>query len=334
MDKLGRSTVVFDRKVFVKGGGAVVGKKEAEGPLKDSFDKVCDYSSENLSYEDEEVRMQREALNHAATNSHMTPDKLDVILGGDLINQIIITNFMAREYGLPFLGLYNACATMAEGLLIASMMVGAGYMDHAAVIASSHNSTSERQYRFPTELGVQRPQTAQWTVTGADAMILSNAGNGITITSATIGKVVDYEIKDPNAMGAAMAPAAYDTMISHFEATSTGPQDYDLILTGDLASHGHRILLELCKRKGVATGPQFQDSGMWMYDNKQDVHAGASGAGCTAAVWSSHLLKELERNKYKKVLLLGTGALLSPISTGQGHSIPAIAHGVVIENLG
>lgn len=332
MGKLGRSTLVFDRNVYIKGGAAVVGPKEAAGPLQDSFDKVCDFSKDNLCWEEEEVCLQREALALAANNSGLNTDMIEILIGGDLLNQIVATNFMAKEFGIPFLGLYNACATMAEGLAIAAMMVGAGYVTHVGVIASSHNSTSERQYRFPTELGVQRPQTAQWTVTGAGAMILSSAGQGLRMASATIGKVVDYDIKDPNTMGAAMAPAAYDTMISHFEATSTGPDDYDLILSGDLASHGHRLLLELCKQKGVKTGPQFQDTGMWIYDAKQDVHAGASGAGCTAVVWSSHLLKEMTRGKYKRALLMGTGALLSPVSTGQGRSIPAITHAVVIEN--
>ncbi len=332
MGRIGKSTLTFENTVYIRGGAAVVGPMEGEGPLQSAFDVIKqDLLCGEDTWEKTEAKFQEEALNLAAEKSGITPQMLDVILGGDLLNQLIATNFMAKESKVPYLGLYNACATMAESLLLAAVLVSGGFAVHCAAIASSHNSTSERQYRFPTELGVQRPQTAQWTVTGAGAICLSSQGLGPRITKATIGRVVDLGIKDADEMGPAMAPAAFDTLENHLNDTKLQPGDYDLILTGDLAGQGHQLLQELCKKKGLETGPNFQDSGILIYDKKQDAHSGGSGAGCSATVWASYLLRELSLGTYKKVLLIGTGALLSPTSVQQGSTIPAIAHAVVVE---
>ncbi len=333
MGKLGKSTLTFENPVYIRSGAAVVGPMEGEGPLKEYFDEIkSDLLCGETTWEKTEAKFQGEAIHLATKKAGITPNLLDVVIGGDLLNQLIATNFMAKETKIPYLGLYNACATMAESLLIASTLISGGFAVNCAAIASSHNSTSERQYRFPTELGVQRPQTAQWTVTGAGAICLSSLGNGPRITKATIGRVIDFGIKNSNEMGSAMAPAAFDTLETHLKDTKQTENDYDLILTGDLASQGHRLFKELCKKKGMAAGQNFQDSGILIYDKKQDVHSGGSGAGCSATVWSSYLLRELSQGTYKKVLLIGTGALLSPISVQQGSTIPSIAHAVVVES--
>lgn len=331
MSCLGRNTYLFDQKVHIISGAAVVGPMEGEGPLGQCFDKVYPkIQTTETTWENTEVRMQKEAVDLALAKAALGDHMIDVLLGGDLINQLTITNFAAKERGIPFLGLYNACATMAEGLLLGASLIGGGFAVDAAVVASSHNATSERQYRSPTELGAQRPQTSQWTVTGAGAMILSKQLSPLRIISGTVGKIIDYGVKDPNEMGAAMAPAAADTIIRHLENSDKEASDYDLICTGDLGSHGHRLLSELLKKEHVAVEEQLQDSGMWIYRKEQDVHAGGSGCGCSATVWSSYILDAIIRSKYRRVLLVGTGALLSPLSIGQGHAIPAIAHAVEI----
>ena len=325
----------LSRPVYIVGGAAIVGPKEKKGPLGDDFDKALEHlGPAKDSWENSEIEMTVEAVTTALNKAKISAEDLDLFCGGDLLNQICAANFTARKLKTPFLGFYHACATMTEGLLVCAAMIGSGLFQRGAVSASSHNATSERQYRFPTELGVQRPMTAQWTVTGAGAMVLDveSKENCPYISGGVIGRVVDLGVKDPNAMGAAMAPAAFDTIQRYFTYNGAyQPDDFDLILTGDLGSHGHSILLELCKREGIATGPQFQDSGMWIYSNKQDVHAGGSGAGCSASVWSTHLLHEIRKGKYKRILLVGTGALLSPITIQQGNSIPSIAHAVVVE---
>lgn len=331
MSCLGRNTYLFDQKVYILSGAAVVGPMEGEGPLGSCFDKVWPkIQTAESSWEDTEVKMQKEAVDLALTKAALGNHMIDVLLGGDLINQLTITNFAAKEREIPFLGLYNACATMAEGLLLGASLIGGGFAGDAAVVASSHNATSERQYRFPTELGTQRPQTSQWTVTGAGAMVLSKQPSPLRIVSGTVGKIIDYGVKDPNEMGAAMAPAAADTILQHLQNSEKKATDYDLICTGDLGSHGHCLLSELLKKEHVVVEEQLQDSGMWIYQKKQDIHAGGSGCGCSATVWSSYLLDALRRGKYQRILLVGTGALLSPVSIGQGHAIPAIAHAVEI----
>ena len=256
---------------------------------------------------------------------------MDLLLGGDLINQLTITNFAAGERDIPFLGLYNACATMAEGILLGGSLINAGYLGSSAVVVSSHNATSERQFRYPTELGIQRPSWSQWTVTAAGAMLLSAVPSKIRIRGCTVGRVIDYGVKDSNDMGAAMAPAAADTILRHFSFRNQSSADYDLILSGDLGGRGLVLLKALLEKEEVLADERFQDSGRWMYFPDQEVFAGGSGAGCSASVWSSYLLNTFCKKKYQRVLLVGTGALLSTISVGQGNTIPSIAHAVELE---
>ena len=332
MSAIGRNTFLFERAVHILSGGSVVGPKEGEGPMGECFDRVWDtIQTDKGSWEETEIEMQRQALDIALAKANLGNHKIDILLGGDLINQLTITNFAAEEREIPFLGLYNACATMAEGLLLAASLIGGGFAQDAAVVASSHNATSERQYRFPTELGVQRPMTSQWTVTAAGAMILSTQASPFRITSGTVGKIVDYGVKDPNEMGAAMAPAAADTILQHLQNRNLRVSDYDLICTGDLGSHGRTLLKELLGKEHVETDERLQDGGIWMYKQNQDIHAGGSGCGCSASVWSSYLLNAMARGKYKRALLVGTGALLSPLSIQQGKAIPAIAHAIEVE---
>lgn len=331
MSCIGRNTFIFERKVYILSGGAVVGPKEGEGPLADCFDRILPkIQTEETSWENTEIKMQKEAIDIALAKAALGDHMIDILLGGDLIDQLTITNFAAKERDIPFLGLYNACATMAEGLLLGASLIGGGFAGDAAVVASSHNATSERQYRFPTELGTQRPMTSQWTVTAAGAMVLSTKISPLRITSGTVGKIVDYGVKDPNEMGAAMAPAAADTILQHLQNRDKKVTDYDLICTGDLGSHGHCLLKELLNKEHVDTDERFQDSGMWMYHQSQDIHAGGSGCGCSASIWSSYLLDAVARGMYQRVLLVGTGALLSPLSIQQGNAIPAIAHAIEI----
>lgn len=329
MKNTDKNTFFFQRDVYLNEGSAVVGPKEGRGPLGECFDRVSEkLSSSEETWENTEIAMQREVLDLLIQKAGLTENRVELLLGGDLINQLTITNFAAKEREIPFLGLYNACATMAEGMLLAASLIGGGYLNNAAVVASSHNATSERQYRYPTELGVQRPSCSQWTVTAAGAMYLSSKPSAVKIVSGTVGTIVDYGVKDPNDMGAAMAPAAFDTIVKHLENSGKTPADFDLICTGDLGIHGHRILCELLRKEFNSVDERFQDSGIWMYKKNQDVFCGGSGAGCSAAIWSSYLLNAVKNGKYRHVLLVGTGALLSSVSVEQGNSIPGIAHSI------
>ncbi len=329
-----KNTWIFNTPPYILNGGSVGGPLEQEGPLGDSYDMI----KEKLrplegSWEKAEGKMQIEALGYAMEKSGLKAQNLDFLLGGDLLDQITVTNFTAKTMGIPFLGLYNACATMAEAIILGALLVDSGRADNLAVVSSSHNATAERQYRNPLELGAQRPQTAQWTVTGAGAMIISNTVGIAAITGATIGKVKDLEVKDPNQMGAAMAPAVFDSLKEHFKNTATKPDDYDLILSGDLGCHGHKILLALFQGEGFGDITHLQDAGVWIYDDSQDTHCGGSGAGCSASVWSGYLLREIMKGKYKRILLAGSGALLSPCSLQQGNTIPSISHVVELRGM-
>jgi len=330
-----KNTYFFDRGVYISGGSTVAGPKEGMGPLGDCFDKVyASIQSDGKSWEETEIRMQKDVLDLLLLKTARNSRSVELLLGGDLINQLTITNFAAKEREIPFLGLYNACATMAEGMLLASSLIGGGFITTAAVVASSHNATSERQYRFPNELGVQREEYSQCTVTAAGSMLFTKEPSFVKVVSGTVGTIVDYGVKDPADMGAAMAPAAFRTIKEHMENSGTLPQDYDLICTGDLGYHGYTLLLELMKREYKIKEECIQDGGIWIYKKNQKIYCGGSGAGCSAAVWSSYLLDAMKRGKYSRVLLIGTGALLSPVSVGQGYSIPAIAHGLELTGKG
>lgn len=313
---------------------SIAGKKESEGPLKSYFDETSfDNHFGEQTWEQAEKKLQQMALNKLIEKAGIKKEHIDLVLSGDLLNQCIGSSFSLRNTNIPHLGLYGACSTMAESLLIASMVVGGGYADRVVAMTSSHFASSERQYRFPLAYGGQRTPTAQWTVTGSGAALVSANGNGPVIDSCTVGTVTDLGIKDAANMGAAMAPAAYRTIRSHFDDMATGSDEFDLIVTGDLGQTGMEILLELGKRDGVYLGGKIADCGTMVFDNTtQDVHSGGSGCGCSAITLCSYLLRQLNSGKLKHILFCGTGALLSPTSTQQGLPIPGVCHAVSIRS--
>ena len=330
--KRGRQSFVLSEPPVITTWASVAGKRESEGPLAYTFDIKCrDTYFGQKTWEQAEKYMQQQVLRKLADKAGMVVGEFDLVFSGDLLNQCIGSSFSLRNLGIPHLGLYGACSTMAESLLLSSMVVSAGFMDKAVALTSSHFASSERQYRFPLGYGGQRTPTAQWTVTGAGAALVCRRGKGPSITACTIGTVTDLGIKDANNMGAAMAPAAYSTIRAHFEDLKTGPEDFDLIVTGDLGQLGKELLLEMGKRDGIALGGKLADCGCMIFDNtKQDVHAGGSGCGCGAITLCGYLLEELRKGKLKKILFCGTGALLSPTSTQQGLPIPGVCHAVSI----
>lgn len=332
-NKQGRSTFLFPNAPVITAWASVAGKKEAEGPLGHTFDKTSqDTYFGQKTWEMAEKAMQEQSLKTLAEKAGLKPGDFDLVFSGDLLNQCIGSSFSLRNMNIPHLGLYGACSTMAESLLMASMTVDGGYADKAVALTSSHFASSERQYRFPLGYGGQRTPTAQWTVTGSGSALVCSQGSGPRVVAGTVGTIKDLGIKDANNMGAAMAPAALATIESHFEDMGTGPEDYDLIVTGDLGQLGKEMLLELARRKGIALGGKLTDCGTMVFDNtKQDVHSGGSGCGCSAITLCGHLLGELSKGKLKKILFCGTGALLSPTSTQQGLPIPGVCHAVAIE---
>ncbi|OXT07611.1 stage V sporulation protein AD [Thermoanaerobacterium thermosaccharolyticum] len=329
--KMGLQTVKFANPPSIISSGTIVGPKEGQGPLKDYFDMILtDDTYGEKSWEKAECKMFQDSVNLALKKASLNINDIDYLIGGDLLNQIITSSFAARQFNVPTFGLYGACSTMAEGLSIGSMLIDGGFADYVIVTTSSHFSTAERQYRFPLEQGVQRPFTAQWTVTGSGSSLLSSTGSGPYITHVTTGKVVDLGMKDANNMGAAMAPAAADTIITHFNDTGFTINDYDLIITGDMARVGKSILMELLNKDGLNIEDKYKDCGIEIYDESQDVHSGGSGAGCSAVVLNGWLLSQIKNGTFNRVLFIATGALLSPTSTQQGESIPGIAHAVTI----
>ena len=311
---------------------SVVGKKEGEGPLSRDFDYISnDNTFGEQTWEKAESRMMSMAFERVLNKGQLPPEQLGCVLGGDLLNQCISTTFALRPTNVPFFGLYGACSTMAEGLVLASCLVDGGFERTVCAITSSHFCAAERQYRYPLEYGGQRPQTAQWTATASGAVVLHKGGKGVKITKATPGRIADPGVTAQTNMGAAMALSAYETLQTYFQDTKTGPTDYDLIVTGDLGKVGHQIVLDLFQRDGVDMRPTYDDCGLLLYDGTQDVHSGGSGCGCSAAVLCSYLLKALEQKIFRKVLFCGTGALLSPTSSNQGQSIPGICHLVCLE---
>ncbi len=332
-NKRGRSSFVLQRAPVITAWASVAGKKESEGPLGHTFDKTSqDTYFGQKSWELAEKAMQESALRLLLEKGKIQRQELDLVLSGDLLNQCMGSAFTMRNTLTPHLGLYGACSTMAEGLLLASLVISAGAADRVAAMTSSHFAASERQYRFPLGYGGQRTPTAQWTVTGSGAALVCSQGHGPRITACTIGAVTDLGVTDANHMGAAMAPAALHTIQTHMEDLHTRPEDYDLIVTGDLGHYGKELLLELARREGLSLGGRLEDCGCLVFDNqRQDVHAGGSGCGCSAITLCGHLLGKLAGRKWKRILFCGTGALLSPTSTQQGLPIPGVCHGVVIE---
>ena len=328
----GRHSFVPDIPPIITHWASVAGKKESEGPLSNTFDhKSTDTKFGQVSWEEAEQHMQQIALQTLIQKAKVSLMDLDLIFSGDLLNQCIGSSFTLRNMNIPHLGLYGACSTMAESLLLAAMTVGSGYADRVVAMTSSHFAASERQYRFPLGYGGQRTPTSQWTVTGSGAALVCSTGSGPYISGCTIGTVCDQGITDANNMGSAMAPAAYHTLRQHFSDFDIGPEDYDLIVTGDLGQLGSDMLRELAHRDGFSFGENLTDCGILIFDReKQDVHSGGSGCGCSAITLCGHLLQQLHSGKIKKLLFCGTGALLSPTSTQQGLPIPGVCHAVSI----
>ncbi len=331
--KTGNQSYKIANDVVINGFAAIGGKTEGEGPLGTKFDALTDdgYFGEK-TWEKAESKMQKEAITKAVAKSGKSISDIDIIFAGDLLNQCIGTSYGIRELEIPFYGLYGACSTMAESLSLGTMAIDGGFAKNVVCGTSSHFCSSERQFRMPIEYGGQRPFTAQLTATASGMAVLSDSGEGPYITAVTTGKIVDKGIKDGLNMGAAMAPAAVDTLLAHFEDTDTSPSSYDLIVTGDLGELGKSIVIDLMEKNGVKM-KNYNDCGVMLYDNKrQDAHSGASGCGCSAAVLCTHILPEMLAQRLNKVLFIGTGALMSPTSIQQGESIPSIAHAVVISN--
>ena len=328
----GCRTVSFDHPVYVSAHAAIVGQKEGEGPLQGTFDMVSgDTHFGQKTWELAESRMQRVAIETAAGKAGLNLSDLDFILAGDLLNQCIGSSMASVSSNIPFIGLYGACSTMAEGLAVGACLVDGGAARRLCAAASSHFCAAERQYRFPLAYGGQRTPTAQWTATAAGAAVLTHDRTPVRITHALFGQMVDLDVTDANNMGAAMAPAAYDTLTHLFEDTGTQPSDYDRILTGDLARVGSALLRDLFKRDGVDLGTTYDDCGVLLYDTEQDVHAGGSGCGCSAAVLCGDILDRMERGALHRVIFAGTGALMSPTSVQQGQGIAGICHAVILE---
>lgn len=326
--RVGRQTVALSHPPSVLSFANIGGRMEGEGPLSDYFDELGEDSFfGEKTWEKAESAMQKRVLTRALNRANLRSGDLDCVLAGDLLNQCIGSSFSLREFGIPFYGVYGACSTMGEGLALAAQLIDGGFADKVAALTSSHYCTAERQYRMPMPYGSQRTPTAQWTATAAGCTILASEGNGPYITHITCGRIVDKGVTDATNMGAAMAPAAYDTLSAYFRDTRTEPKDYDLIVTGDLGLLGHSIVRGFFSLDGVELGPKFLDCGLLLYDvERQDMHAGGSGAGCAAAVLNGYLLPGLRQGKWNKILFAPTGALLSPTSSFQGESIPGICH--------
>lgn len=329
----GAQSIAFANPPVIISTANIGGPKEGAGLQSENIDIVMKDNINGFdTWEQCESYMLEQVVTKAAEKVNLSAADLEFLLAGDLLNQLMSTHFAMRTLARPFLGLYGACSTMVESMIIGSMMVDGGFAGKLAGAASSHHDAAERQYRFPTELGIQRPPVAQWTVTGAGAAILSISGNGPKATCATIGKVVDMGIKDTNSLGPAMAPAAADTLTQHFQDTGRTPAYYDMIFTGDLGAVGKEITINLCAEQGFDLSKNYQDCGCMIYKEEQDAHAGASGCASSALVFCGHIYNMLTQKTMRKVLMVGTGSLHSPTSYQQKESIPCIAHALAIES--
>ena len=333
MKKLGKQTIEFDNPPSIISTASIVGPKESTGPLAKYFDKCLDdeFFGEK-TWEKAESKIIRETANIAVSKTNLSFSDIDYCFAGDLLNQCISSTFGFRDSNIPFIGLFGACSTFVESLINASVFISSNVGKTALCAVSSHFCSAEKQFRFPLELGNQRPPSSQWTVTGAGATVLSSTKGGPYITHATVGKIVDMGIKDSNNMGAAMAPAALNTLLRHFKDTGRKPSDYDAIFTGDLGHIGKEILSELSKLRGYNIKSNYNDCGVLIFDkDSQDTHSGGSGCACCATVFSGYIYKQLKEKKLKRILLIATGALTNATTAQQGESIPGIAHAVAIE---
>lgn len=339
----GGQTVHYRSAPHIIGNYCIAGEKEGQGPLKEYFDLVIDdcYFGEK-THEQAEQKMYENAISGAIKSSKLAKGDVKMMMAGDLLNQIISSSFTARSFDAMFVGLYGACSTMALSLAVGSLFVDGGYVDNVVVCAGSHFATAERQYRTPLELGNQRSPLSQWTVTGVGSSVLchpkklpaGHAPNGktVVVTGATFGKVHDFGVKDVNNMGAAMAPAAAATIMAHFKDTGATPADYDAIFTGDLGKLGEELLRKMLGDNGYVMDARYNDCGRLVFDEKQNLYQGGSGCGCSAITFNGFIMNKLRRGEYRRVLFVATGALLSPVSSYQGETIPGIAHAVVIES--
>ncbi len=327
--RIGQYTVEFEEPIRIKGFSSVVGEKEGKGPLGKSFHKIIyDPMAGQKTWEQAESAFQREAFLMALSKANTKADEVDFIFSGDLLNQCISSTYGLKDFAIPYLGQYGACSTMAQSLIMAALAISSGAAELCACVTSSNFCSAERQYRFPLLYGGQRTPTAQWTVSGAGACILSKSGKNMPkITAATVGILTDLGVSDANNMGAAMAPSAARTLAQYFKDTNTGAEDYDAVFTGDLGEVGSQLLYELTDREGYYIEKRHFDCGKLIFDRKtQDVHAGGSGCGCAASVLCGHILPQIEKGVYKNILFMATGAMMSPTASFQGQSIPCVAH--------
>ena len=333
MKKIGLQSIMFDNPPTILQVASIVGPKESNGPLAEYFDQCLDDEFWGEStWEKAESKIIKETVNTAIAKSGIAQTEIDYCFAGDLLNQCISSGFGLREVNLPFFGVFGACSTFVESICLGSVFLDGNAANNILCATSSHFCSAEKQFRFPLELGNQRPQTSQWTVTGAGATILSRTGKGPFVTCITPGKIVDMGIKDANNMGAAMAPAAIDTLVTHFKDTGRNPSYYDAILTGDLGYVGSEILKELILKEGYNLNSNYNDCGVLIFDKEnQDTHSGGSGCACISTVFCGYIYKMLKQRKFKRVLLVATGALTNATTSQQGESIPSIAHAVSIE---
>lgn len=330
----GKQTVFFENPPHILSTNAIAGKKESEGPLGRLFDETIDDDLWGMdSFEKAESKLVQQTILSALKKENLSPSDIDYIFAGDLLNQCIGTSYGTRVFSVPFVGLYGACSTMGLSIMASSMAIDGGFAERCIAVTSSHFCTAERQFRFPLEYGGQRPPSAQWTVTGAACVILDKEKGDFLIDCATTGKIVDRGITDANNMGAAMAPAAVDTLCMHFRDTGRTPDDYDAIFTGDLGRIGRDIVLDQMAENGYDVNKNYDDCGCKIFDVSQDTHAGASGCACSGLVLSAYILPKIKSGEYKRVLFCPTGALLSPTAIQQGESIPSVAHAIVIEDV-
>lgn len=328
-------TIKMKNCVFLISGYSMVGPMEGKGPLKDYFDYVLqDDTLKEKTFEKSERKLLKNIVDGAIDKAGLTNKDIDFFFGGDLLNQIISSSYAARELDLPFIGLYSACATMAESLALAAIFIDNNIAKNIVAGTCTHFSSAERQYRFPLELGNQRPPTSQWTITGGGASVVSKSPSAVKITAVTFGKVTDFGISDVNNMGAAMAPSACSTIKEHLKNTKHTVDDYDFIATGDLGKLGSEILIDLMEREGIILKQNYSDCGCMMYDKTERVFMGGSGAGCSASILNSYIIKKIKDGQFKRVLLVSTGALMSTTSSQQGETIPGIAHAVELEFAG
>lgn len=331
--KVGKQTIAFQNPPSIISTASIVGPNEGNGPMGQFYDLIIeDEMWGEKSWEKAESKLQKETFLKIVEKSGKPMDQIDCVVAGDLLNQNIAANFSMKTYGIPFVGVYGACSTMAESLCVGSMMIEGGFMDGVVCMTSSHFCSAEKQFRYPLELGTVRAESSQWTVTGAGGVMLHAQGNGPFVTHVTIGKIVDMGIKDANNMGAAMAPCAADTIMRHCKDTGFSPEEYDLIITGDLGLVGRELCRDILRSYQMEPKSNFADCGCMVYDlEKQNVKSGASGCACSAVTLAGFIYDGLLKEKFQTILFVATGALFSPTTVQQGESIPCIAHAVRIQ---